>query len=147
MVDRRDVGSWLDGPGAQRPTDQEYPGQRLGRPAEGEGSVAHGGRRVVGVLIDWVASVFVARAIVGNDPWGPLVIFAIEQAVLVGTIGASFGHRCVGLGVERLDGALPGPARAVARAALLALAVPALIWDADQRGLHDKAAGTLVVRR
>jgi hypothetical protein len=29
---------------------------------------------------------------------------------------------------------------------LLALAVPALIWDADQRGLHDKAVGTLVAR-
>jgi len=25
--------------------------------------------------------------------------------------------------------------------------VPALFWDRDQRGLHDKAAGTVIVRR
>jgi hypothetical protein len=24
--------------------------------------------------------------------------------------------------------------------------IPAAIWDADQRGLHDKAAGTVLVR-
>jgi hypothetical protein len=30
---------------------------------------------------------------------------------------------------------------------LLCLSVPALIWDRDQRGLHDKAAKTVLVRR
>lgn len=29
---------------------------------------------------------------------------------------------------------------------LLCLAVPALIWDRDQRGMHDRAANTVVVR-
>jgi len=24
--------------------------------------------------------------------------------------------------------------------------IPAVIWDADQRGLHDKAAGTVLLR-
>jgi hypothetical protein len=33
------------------------------------------------------------------------------------------------------------------RTVLLCLAVPALIWDRDQRGLHDKAAQTVLVRR
>ena len=28
----------------------------------------------------------------------------------------------------------------------LCMVIPAVIWDADNRGLHDKAAGTLVVR-
>lgn len=147
MVDRRDVGSWLDGPGAGRPSVQDYPGQRLGRPAEGDGSVGHVGRRVIGLLIDWVASVFIARAFFGADPWAPLLVFAAENAILVATIGATLGHRCAGLRVERVTGGLPGPTRAVGRTILLALAVPALIWDADQRGLHDKAVGTLVVRR
>ena len=31
-------------------------------------------------------------------------------------------------------------------AVLLCLAIPALIWDRDQRGLHDKAAQTVLVR-
>jgi uncharacterized RDD family membrane protein YckC len=29
---------------------------------------------------------------------------------------------------------------------LLLLLVPAVIWDRDGRGLHDKLAGTLLVR-
>ena len=32
------------------------------------------------------------------------------------------------------------------RTALLIVVIPAVIWDADQRGLHDKAAGTVLVR-
>ena len=35
--------------------------------------------------------------------------------------------------------------RAVLRTALLLLLIPALIWDRDGRGLHDRAAGTAVV--
>jgi hypothetical protein len=26
------------------------------------------------------------------------------------------------------------------------IVIPAVIWDADQRGLHDKAAGTVLIR-
>jgi uncharacterized RDD family membrane protein YckC len=147
MVDRRDVGSWLEGPGSGRPATQDYPGQRLGRPDGGDGSVAHVGRRLVGLLIDWVASLLIARTFWGEDPWAPLLVFAAENAILVATIGATFGHRCAGLRVELVSGGLPGPTRAVGRTILLCLAVPALIWDADQRGLHDKAVSTLVVRR
>ena len=33
------------------------------------------------------------------------------------------------------------------RSLLLCLAIPALIWDRDGRGLHDKAANTVLVRR
>jgi hypothetical protein len=32
------------------------------------------------------------------------------------------------------------------RTLLVCLFVPAVIWDADQRGLHDRVAGTLLVR-
>ena len=34
----------------------------------------------------------------------------------------------------------------LSRTVLLCLAIPALIWDRDQRGLHDKAAQTVLVR-
>ena len=36
--------------------------------------------------------------------------------------------------------------RAVPRTLLVALIIPAAIWDADRRGLHDKLFGTVVVR-
>ena len=56
-------------------------------------------------------------------------------------------HRELRIRVERLDGQRPGLGRALVRSLLLVAAVPAWIWDRDQRGLHDQAAGTLVVRR
>ncbi|MCU1514874.1 MAG: hypothetical protein JWO10_1964, partial [Microbacteriaceae bacterium] len=37
--------------------------------------------------------------------------------------------------------------RPALRTVLLSLVIPAVIWDLDQRGLHDKAAGTVLVRR
>ena len=60
--------------------------------------------------------------------------------------GASFGQRLLGLRVVRLDGSPLGLWRSVVRTALLCLAIPALIWDRDGRGLHDKAVGSVVVR-
>jgi uncharacterized RDD family membrane protein YckC len=33
------------------------------------------------------------------------------------------------------------------RAFLLCLVIPAVVYDRDRRGLHDKAAQTIVVRR
>jgi hypothetical protein len=32
------------------------------------------------------------------------------------------------------------------RTALLMVVVPALVWDSDQRGFHDKVAGTVLIR-
>jgi uncharacterized RDD family membrane protein YckC len=145
VVDRRGVGSWLDGPRLPAGASPTFPGQRIGRPERGPGSVAGVGRRLLGVFVDWGVSLLIAHAVLGTAA-AALAVFAVEQALLVGTLGTALGHRIAGLRVERLDGGAPGLARSVLRTVLLCLAVPALIWDADQRGLHDKAAGTLVVR-
>jgi len=32
------------------------------------------------------------------------------------------------------------------RTVLLAVVIPALIWDRDTRGFHDKIAGTVLIR-
>ena len=63
MVDRKDVGSWLEGPNAQRPdADTDYPGRRLGMPQAGPGSLGRFGRRLVAILIDWVLCQLIAYA-------------------------------------------------------------------------------------
>ena len=149
MVGRRDIASWLGGPGSVPGSSSAYPGERLGRPAEGPGSLARPGRRLVGILVDWLLASLVAAAFLGplGRSAGPLVVLALEHAVLVGTAGGSVGHWIAGLRVEALDGTPAGIGRAAVRSVLLCLAVPALIWDRDQRGLHDKVAGTVVVRR
>ena len=153
MVNRKDIGSWIEGPGASSRDGGSYPGSRLGLPQRGPGSVARFGRRLVGVLIDWLLCSLVAAGLWGYSITGgdsgsfkPLVIFAVQHLVLVGTIGFTIGHRVVGLRVVRLGGGLPGFVPALARTILLVLAIPALIWDRDDRGLHDKVAGTVVIR-
>lgn len=124
-----------------------WPGQRLGRPESGPGSVARVGRRLAAIAVDWLLASLISRAFFGADPWATLAVFAVVQAVLVGTVGYGPGHGLLGLRVERVTGGWAGPWPGLVRAVLLSLAVPALIWDRDQRGLHDRAAGTVLVRR
>ena len=153
MVDRQDIGSWLQGPGSRNP-DAQAPGVRLGLPAEGPGSIARVGRRGVAIIVDYglcllISTLFgyhVAGHNGGARPLVPLAVFAIENILLVGTVGSTVGHRLLGMRVHRLSGGLPGPGLAAVRTLLLCLAVPALIWDRDQRGVHDRVAGTVLVR-
>lgn len=108
------------------------------------------GRRVLALAIDWAAALLVARLLV-EDPqsalrsFATLAVFGIEVALLTWLAGASFGQRIVGLRVAGLGHRL-GLLRSTARAALICLAIPPLIWDTDGRGLHDRAVGTVVVR-
>ena len=146
MVDRRDLGSWLDGPGGGAAV-QDYPGQRLGRPQVGDGASARFGRRLGGLVVDWVVALVIARVMFGANSLAPVGVLLAEHVLLVGTAGATIGHRVFGMRVETLQGEHPGPLKVVVRSVLLALAIPPLVMDADQRGLHDKAVGTVVARR
>lgn len=116
---------------------------------------------MVGLGIDWVASLAVSAALFDGDPMATLGVFAVENVVLVATLGHTLGHRVAGLRVRRLlaprtgptpvdapaDAGAPGLIPALVRTVLLCLVVPAVVWDADGRGLHDRAAGTAIVRR
>lgn len=143
-MNRRDIGSWLAGP--PKSSRQDWPGQRLGRPESGKGSVARVGRRLIGLIIDWAIALLIARLAFDGAQWATMAVFAVEQFILVGTLGYGIGHRIVGIRVVRLNGEWAGPLRGVLRTVLLCLVIPAAVWDADQRGLHDKAADTILVR-
>ena len=140
MAGRRDLGSWLDGPGASAAVEGvagEHPGARLGRPAGGPGAVATFLRRVGGITVDWVLCIFVAQGLLGSlgrPDLLTLAVLLVEHVLLVGTLGATVGHRVLGLRVETLDGRPPGPVRALVRSVLLVLVVPALLSDQDNRG-------------
>jgi uncharacterized RDD family membrane protein YckC len=82
----------------------------------------------------------------GLSSFKPLVVFVVMNLLLVGTLGSTLGHRLLGLRVVRLDGATAGPIPALIRTILLALVIPAVVWDRDTRGFHDKLAGTVLVR-
>jgi hypothetical protein len=126
---------------------QQWAGQRLGLPATGSGSLAKVGRRVTALFIDWGFAMLVSQAFAKGDSTATLLIFAVEQWLLIATLGYSIGHRVMNLQVRRLDGKYVGFWRSLVRVALILLIIPATIWDADNRGLHDKAAATILVLR
>jgi hypothetical protein len=142
--------TWLGGVRSAG-VDLGYPGERLGLPREGSGSVAGFGRRIGAITVDWLICTWaITQGLLRIDPvqqgWVPILIFAAEYVLLVGTMGMTFGMRLLGVRVAALDGGRPGFVSVLVRTLLLCLAVPALIWDRDQRGLHDRAANTVVVR-
>src|SRR3954454_21995795 len=146
MADRRTTGSWLEGPASVTRAPGDYPGRRLGLPEHGPGSVARFGRRLLALCVDWFLALLVARVVLRVEDWNGLQwatlgVFTVFNAILVGTLGSSVGHRLLGLKLARLDGTEVGLAGATARAVLLSLALPALIWDRDQRGMHDRLGG------
>jgi uncharacterized RDD family membrane protein YckC len=153
VVDRKDVATWLNGPGPVNPDPDDYPGRRLGMPEHGPGSLARFGRRLVAVCVDWFVSMMIAAGLMqyrlgegGLGPFKPLAVFVLLNLLLVGTLGSTIGHRLLGIRVVRLGGATAGPLLGAVRTVLLAVVIPAAIWDRDTRGLHDKIAGTVTVR-
>lgn len=127
-----------------------WPGERLGLPKSGPGSVARVGRRIGGLFIDWASAMLLALLFTPYESvaytWVTPVVFAVLQVIFIPTLGGSIGHRAVGLRVVPLVGGWIGVWRPVVRTALLVFVVPALVWDSDQRGFHDKIAGTVLVR-
>lgn len=144
MVDRKDIGSWLTGPDTSGIS--KYPGERLGLPESGPGSIARAGRRILAICIDWVIALAISNFAFGGNQWATLAVFAVEQSLLIGTLGYSIGHRVAGIRVVRLGGAPAGPLAALVRTLLLCLVIPAVVFDPDQRGLHDKAMDTILIR-
>ncbi|MFD3615725.1 RDD family protein [Streptomyces sp. NPDC058676] len=154
MDNRHAIGSWLSGPRAaaeEAGVDFGYRGEQLGLPEDGPGSIARPGRRLGAIVVDWGVSLLIAYGLItqGYDQatsnWALLVFFLLG-ALTVGTVGFTPGKRLFGLRVVALDTGRVSPARALLRTALLCLAVPALIWDRDGRGLHDRLARTVEVR-
>jgi uncharacterized RDD family membrane protein YckC len=153
------TGTWLSGLGAAgvdtTPRDG-WRGRRLGFPPEGAGAIATSGSRIAGFVIDIVAGALIGALVLAfldtpTDLQRTLAsngAFALQVLVLTTLTGQSLGKRVLGLRVVRLadrDGP-PGFLAAAVRTALLVLIVPAVIVDRDGRGLHDRAAGTAVVR-
>ncbi len=128
-------------------TESDYPGERLGLPESGRGSVATFGRRIVALLIDLACAALIGLAFFDYSPWATNIVFAAMQIVFIPTLGGSPGHRIMGMYLVRVSGGWTGLWRPIVRTALLFLIIPAVVADDDHRGLHDKAAGTVLLRR
>ncbi|HEX6248217.1 MAG TPA: RDD family protein [Nocardioidaceae bacterium] len=136
-----------------------YPGERLGLPESGPGSIAGWGRRIVALFVDWVASTLVAALVFGYQWFGetagqqgwvgatPLLVFWLEASFLTALLGGSFGQLVMRVVVVRVDGRQVTLLQALLRTLLILLVIPPLVFNRDQRGLHDLATKTVTLRR
>jgi len=159
------TGTWLTGLGSAGVTLREpadHRGSRLGLPAEGPGAVASFGARSAAFAVDIVLSslagglvnVVVASPTDGQRNIAGYVAFTVLYVVGLALTGQTPGMRALGLRVLPLADGRPAPGPpgalgllpALLRTALLAALLPAVVSDRDGRGLHDRAARTVVVR-
>jgi uncharacterized RDD family membrane protein YckC len=125
-------------------SDPTPPAPDLARPEP-----ASFGRRLLALLIDWAAATLVASFLVDSlarNPWPQLGVFVLAHAFFVGLFGQTVGMalariRCVSV----TDGGAIGIPRALLRGALISLIIPAVISDGDGRGVHDRAARSIMV--
>lgn len=160
------------GPPAPPEDDFRYRGNRLGLPEEGSGSVPGVVRRLVGLALDWGISAMLvwgainlgligqevaaaaagggeheALALTNFTTLSTLVVFAAMNIVLLTLFGTTIGRRIVGVGITATgERSWPWFASMAVRTLLLCLVIPAVVYDRDTRGLHDRAAGTIATR-
>jgi uncharacterized RDD family membrane protein YckC len=136
---------------------QTYRGERLGLPPDGPGSIAAIPPRIVAFIVDCLAAGLVAALFVavfghhsGADAlprnWS-FIPFAVDYIGGMLLTGRTLGMYLTGVRVVRVpNNVAVDPWRAFIRTVLLVLIIPAVITDRDRRGLHDRVAGTAVVR-
>lgn len=128
-------------------SSSSWPGQRLGLPESGPRSVARPGRRILALAIDWGTAILISVAFFSYNAWATLGVFAVAQIAFLLTANGSVGHLLLGMRVVPIAGGYLGVWRPFVRTILLCLVIPAVIWDRDQRGMHDRLIATVLVRR
>jgi uncharacterized RDD family membrane protein YckC len=137
----------------------DYPGKRFGLPMTGPGSVAPMGRRLIALIVDWLLCSLIVSSITGHvlfgnaqdrhyfaAQYGTLALYTFEVYLLTAISGLTIGKRLLGIRTIRTNGGIPGFKWAALRTLLLLFIIPACLTDRDMRGLHDRAADTIVVR-
>ncbi|GAA4665291.1 RDD family protein [Amycolatopsis dongchuanensis] len=145
------------GLGAGDAEPPRWRGERLGLPESGVRSVASGGARLLAFVLDLVlaslvTSLFIRPALQDTSVmesynlWS-VIVWAVLTVVPVSFAGFTPGMAATGIRVARLDGGpIVGPWRAVVRAALTCLIVPAAVRNIDGRSWLDRLTSTVVVR-
>lgn len=137
---------------------QAFRGEKIGLPPTGPGSLSSTGQRLGAFVVDALASGLVAALFVSHNAgrngladklpgsWS-LIPLAIDYLVGILVAGRTLGMYLFGLRLVRVDRTVAvDPGRILVRTLLLFLLVPAVVFDRDGRGLHDRLSDTAVVR-
>lgn len=134
--------------------------ERAGDATETDGQdLAQLSTRFVALFIDWVSCMVLYGLLVWTDLWptpdpfGTNVLLAL-LFLLYYTACLTFRDQSLGMAMMRIacvradTGGRLGPWRALVRTLLLSILLPALTALADpyQRGLHDHAAGSVMLK-
>lgn len=121
-------------------------------------SAAPMGRRLLALIVDWLLCALIGSSLTGHVLFGAgdrhyfasqyatFGLFVLEVYLLTAISGLTVGKRLFRIRVISTDGKPPGFKWAAVRTVLLLFVIPACITDRDLRGLHDRAANTIVVR-
>jgi uncharacterized RDD family membrane protein YckC len=104
-------------------------------------------RRFGALLVDWISCLLIAGAFAKptDEPWLAPGLFVIVYALFLGFFGQTLGMRLFRIRCVSMNTGGPlGVPRALLRAIVMLPLITALIMDKDQRGLHDRAAGSVV---
>lgn len=135
--------------------ENSYPGQSIGLPESGRGSLASWWSRIGAMIGDWAASMIVATLFFGpgvltESGWRSFMILAVyfvEASILTTVTGSSFGQLIARIGVVRVNGEPLGLWRPTVRTALKCLVIPMIVIGAERRAMNDMLLGTVVVNR
>jgi uncharacterized RDD family membrane protein YckC len=122
-------------------------------PPSGPGSVANFGARLLAFLIDGVLADVIGIIVNGGyhasnrQNLSVYLAFLLIEVVFVALAGQTPGMRILGIAVVRADGrGRPKLRWVLVRTLLLAVVAPALVIDTSGRAMHDRAAGTVMLR-
>jgi uncharacterized RDD family membrane protein YckC len=123
------------------------------RVESGPGSIAGFGIRFLAFIVDGILADLIAIAVNGGHhrdfayTASSYVAFLLIELLFVGFTGQTPGMRLVGIGVLRADRQGRAAFKWIAlRTLLLAAVIPAVVADETGRAMHDRAAGTVMVR-
>lgn len=109
------------------------------------------GRRFLALTLDWLMSWAVGSLVFDQGqgrPFWLMLVFFSEIVILTWLTGASAGQRILGLSVRTFPEGAPLPLmRIVVRTLLILLVIPAVVFDSEGRGLHDRIVRSAVYKR
>lgn len=124
-----------------------WPGKVFGLPESGPRSVPSIFRRIAALAIDWAIAVAVSVVFFDYAALAIAAAFTVMHMIFGLVFAGSPGHLLTRMRIAPVKGGALGVVAPLVRPLLLILVIPALIMDRDQRGVHERIVGTILVTR